>query len=344
MDALLIRAPFIDWILKGSKTWEIRGNATKKRGLIALVQSGSGTIVGACRLTEVYGPLHWRQLAENADKLGELDNTVNGPTGYKRTYAWELTPVIRLARPVRYDHPPGAVIWTKLDDVVAERVRAQLEGTPLASEADAATSASAPAALPVPDGVSPDDLVDDEPVVDDDFLALPTDQQQDILFDILIGEGIQPLAEAIPGLAEALCEKGFVTEETKPEDGVLLGAIERVLAAGVADGEAFDAPEEATVRAILPDPKSLTRDAWRFCLLEALAATPGPTRRDEALKRAAETAREVLGIRYQRLHPNGPIIRGLKSALNGAIRKKEIVRLDAQRIQISDHLLTEDED
>ena len=52
MKALLIKTPWIDKILDGKKTWEIRGSATKIRGRIALVQSGSGTVVGICELVD----------------------------------------------------------------------------------------------------------------------------------------------------------------------------------------------------------------------------------------------------------------------------------------------------
>jgi hypothetical protein len=41
LSGLLIRSPYVDWILAGSKTWEIRGSSTAKRGRIALIQSGS---------------------------------------------------------------------------------------------------------------------------------------------------------------------------------------------------------------------------------------------------------------------------------------------------------------
>ena len=48
MRALLIRHPHIDLILDGKKIWEIRGSRTSVRGTIALVPSGSGTVVGVC--------------------------------------------------------------------------------------------------------------------------------------------------------------------------------------------------------------------------------------------------------------------------------------------------------
>jgi ASCH domain len=40
--ALLIRHPWVDMILDGKKTWEIRGAKTSVREIIGLIPSGSG--------------------------------------------------------------------------------------------------------------------------------------------------------------------------------------------------------------------------------------------------------------------------------------------------------------
>src|SRR5882724_4942048 len=55
--ALIIREEPLSKILAGTKTWEIRGSATKRRGRIALIQSKSGLVVGTCDLVDVVGPL-----------------------------------------------------------------------------------------------------------------------------------------------------------------------------------------------------------------------------------------------------------------------------------------------
>jgi hypothetical protein len=57
LSGLLIRSPYIDWILAGAKTWGIRGSSTSKRDRIALIQSGTGTVVGVADLVGVEGPL-----------------------------------------------------------------------------------------------------------------------------------------------------------------------------------------------------------------------------------------------------------------------------------------------
>ena len=52
MKGLIIKAPWIDYILSGKKTWEIRGCNTKIRGEIALIQSGTGKIYGTVELVD----------------------------------------------------------------------------------------------------------------------------------------------------------------------------------------------------------------------------------------------------------------------------------------------------
>jgi hypothetical protein len=56
MKGLLIKSPWIDLILSGKKVWEIRGKNTQNRNTIALIKSGTKTIVGLARITEVKGP------------------------------------------------------------------------------------------------------------------------------------------------------------------------------------------------------------------------------------------------------------------------------------------------
>lgn len=66
LSALLIRSPYIDQILAGSKTWEMRSTATRKHGRIALIQSGTEPVVGAADLVDVVGPLTLKEYVANA--------------------------------------------------------------------------------------------------------------------------------------------------------------------------------------------------------------------------------------------------------------------------------------
>ena len=52
MKALIIKQPWIDYILEGKKIWEIRGNRTHIRDKIELIQSGSGLVIGSCEIID----------------------------------------------------------------------------------------------------------------------------------------------------------------------------------------------------------------------------------------------------------------------------------------------------
>jgi hypothetical protein len=115
--ALLIRHPWIDMILDGKKTWEIRGSATSVRGTVGLVPSGSGTIVGVCEVVDCVGPLTAEEYTKNAKKAGMRPSEAK-LGWYRQTYARVMAKPRRLSRPLPYRHPPGAVIWVRLDDSV----------------------------------------------------------------------------------------------------------------------------------------------------------------------------------------------------------------------------------
>lgn len=116
MNDLIIRSPWVEMILVGKKTWEIRGSNMHVRDRIALIRGGSGLIVGTCDLVHVVGPLTLRQLRENAQKAG-LERSEISAKPYSKTYAWVLSNVRKLNRPRPYKHPSGAVIWVRLRSV-----------------------------------------------------------------------------------------------------------------------------------------------------------------------------------------------------------------------------------
>ena len=123
MDGFVIRPRWINEILAGRKIWEIRGSSTRKRGLVALIESGTGTVVGVARLERVEGPLGLREFAANARKHR---SNIGRELPYRRTFAWVLKFARRLQQPVRYRHPMGAVIWVKLAPAVQRAIERQL--------------------------------------------------------------------------------------------------------------------------------------------------------------------------------------------------------------------------
>jgi hypothetical protein len=123
MKGLLIKPPWTDMILAGQKTWELRGSGTVHRGEVALIQSGSGTVVGLTTLVDVLGPLSHAELLRSVGKHRVMASDIRAGMRYERTFAWVLEGSRPLRRPVPYEHPAGAVIWVKLGDNVARQVR-----------------------------------------------------------------------------------------------------------------------------------------------------------------------------------------------------------------------------
>jgi hypothetical protein len=126
LNGLLVRSPWIDLILDGSKTWEIRGTRTSKRGRIGLIKSGTGTVIGVTDLVGVVGPLTISELAANASKAGFAKNERVTRLPYPRTFAWVLQEPLCLKQPVGYVHPYGAVIWVTLAPAVERAVLQQI--------------------------------------------------------------------------------------------------------------------------------------------------------------------------------------------------------------------------
>jgi hypothetical protein len=124
LRALVIRRPWIDLILDGQKTWEIRGARTSVRGRIGLIASRSGTVVGVCDVVDCVGPLTAAEFRKNVKKAGMRPSEANFGY-YRQTFAWVVSNARRLERPVPYRHPSGAVIWVRLDAAVEKKVRAQ---------------------------------------------------------------------------------------------------------------------------------------------------------------------------------------------------------------------------
>jgi len=73
--------------------------------------------VGTCKLTDVVGPLMGQELAINYDKHQIPDDELGDIiTRYKKPYAWVLSEVKRLERPISYEHPRGVVRWVKVGE------------------------------------------------------------------------------------------------------------------------------------------------------------------------------------------------------------------------------------
>ena len=110
MKGLIIKQPWIDYILDGKKTWEIRGSKTNVRGKIELIQSGSGLVVGTCEIVDCI-ELSQVDYQNNVSKHSIKDVSF---MPYKKTFAWVISNAQRYEVPRKYKHPNGAIIWVNL--------------------------------------------------------------------------------------------------------------------------------------------------------------------------------------------------------------------------------------
>jgi len=110
--ALVIADPWIDLILSGQKTWEMRSRRTNIRGKIGLIRKGSGLIVGECEIVDCLTDLSFKNLIENYEKHRIIDTDLLDLW----PIAWVVKNAIKWSHPKPYKHPPGAVSWVKIGD------------------------------------------------------------------------------------------------------------------------------------------------------------------------------------------------------------------------------------
>jgi len=111
---LIIKKKWLDMILSGQKTWEIRGSNTNIRGKIGLIESGSGLIVGQCNLIDSFSLedklIDGSKECFNRHRVENWKEVVK----YKDPHAWVLELAKRYKKPCPYVHPKGAVIWVRV--------------------------------------------------------------------------------------------------------------------------------------------------------------------------------------------------------------------------------------
>lgn len=116
---LIIAQPWIDLILRGEKTWEMRSTGCNVQGRIALIEKGTGHIVGTADLLNSVGPMRPSALRNAIDKHCITPDRMPDEKWMKKwNHAWVLCNAERLQRAVPYQHPAGAVIWVNLKQVV----------------------------------------------------------------------------------------------------------------------------------------------------------------------------------------------------------------------------------
>lgn len=109
--ALIVKQPWLELILAGRKTWEMRSRKTQIRGRVGLIESGSGLIVGEVDIVDSL-----ESLTEMEFKLNWGKHRIMGAHDWMSmwTFPWVLENAERYKIPRHYDHPQGAVIWVNL--------------------------------------------------------------------------------------------------------------------------------------------------------------------------------------------------------------------------------------
>ena len=126
MKALIVKPEPMRKILDGPKSWEIRRGRCHIQGLIGLIESTSGSVVGVAELVECVGPLTRALRIANARKMGvSADEAAEAWS--RGLYAWVLRKRRRLSHPVRYRHPQGVIRWVSLSPTVEKAILRQLD-------------------------------------------------------------------------------------------------------------------------------------------------------------------------------------------------------------------------
>lgn len=127
MNGLIIKKKWLNLIVNGKKTIEIRGNNTQKQNeTIYLLESGTHRVVATAIISSTY-PISCSDWAEERDKHRVDISYTDFKKRYKTPYAWVLSKIKPIEDIWYYKHPQGAVIWVKdvqpIDEMQNERIR-----------------------------------------------------------------------------------------------------------------------------------------------------------------------------------------------------------------------------
>ncbi len=115
MKATIIREPYISYLLRGAKTWEMRSRPTAIRGQIGLIKKGSGLVVATAQLVDCLPKLDARGYARTENYHCVTPDEQPDAMAAGWVYPWVLKDVCPLLPPVPYRHM-GGVSWVNLDE------------------------------------------------------------------------------------------------------------------------------------------------------------------------------------------------------------------------------------
>lgn len=117
MYGLIIKKKWLDLILSGKKTFEIRGTRTShKHEKIALIESVTGRLRGYAVIDDciqILGEKPWESIRERACVPW---NYITLKAHYRKPCAWMLNNVEKEHKIIHVKRPTGSVIWVNLDN------------------------------------------------------------------------------------------------------------------------------------------------------------------------------------------------------------------------------------
>lgn len=110
--ALIIKEEYINLILSGKKTWEIRKFNTNIRGPIALISRGY--LYGFVYLKNTFR-INRESLKKYRDKHGVSPEFIdNYADGREELYVWVLENPLRLDKPLKISYAKGVQVWAHI--------------------------------------------------------------------------------------------------------------------------------------------------------------------------------------------------------------------------------------
>jgi hypothetical protein len=110
---LVIDTPWIQKILAGTKTWEIRSKPNSRTGRIALCEKGGPIVATACIGQSI--SISAEEFHQHFDNHQVPIEKLHAFYGDRQVYAWPLSEVRNIEPPIRYRHPGGGS-WVKLSE------------------------------------------------------------------------------------------------------------------------------------------------------------------------------------------------------------------------------------
>lgn len=128
LKGLIIAQQWINLILSGKKTWEMRSKVTSYRGPLAIIQKGSGVVSGIVDLIDCIPEQHEAEYGAS-EALHCIPKTQHRDCASRWPVAWVFANARSLVEPVPYQHKKGAQSQVVLSKEESAAVQSHDPGT-----------------------------------------------------------------------------------------------------------------------------------------------------------------------------------------------------------------------